>query len=68
MMQKNGEMKLWHMGTHLRELGESYPMHTNMAGLKLFLEKWVIVLWKKVTLALEGFREQNCLGTQTDRL
>ena len=34
------------MGTHLRELGESYPMNTNMTVLRKFSS--VLVLWKEV--------------------
>ena len=26
----------WHMGTHLRELSESYLMNTNMTGFRWF--------------------------------
>ena len=35
---KNPEkwLKLWHMGTHLKALSESYPMNTNMIGFKCF--------------------------------
>ena len=30
-------MKLWYMGTHLRELSEkSYPMNANMTGFRCF--------------------------------
>ena len=29
-------LKPWQMGTHLRVLGESSPMNTNMTGLRLF--------------------------------
>ena len=47
----------WHMGTHLRVLMESYPMNTNMTGLKWFTKNLcVIVLWTKVASALEGLR------------
>ena len=38
MMQIKTEkcMKPWQMGTHLRELSESYSMNTNMIGLRWF--------------------------------
>ena len=39
------------MGTHMKVLGESFPMNTNMAGLRWFSK---IVLWMKVVSALEG--------------
>ena len=29
-------LKLWHMGTHLRVLNESYPMSTKMTGFRWF--------------------------------
>ena len=45
-------MKPWHMGTHLRVLGESYPMNTIMTGFRWFL--CILVLRTKVALALEG--------------
>ena len=37
-MQKKPEkwLKPWHMGTHLRQLRESYPMDTNMIGFRWF--------------------------------
>ena len=40
------------MGTHLRVMSESYPMNTNMAGLRCFSE--IFVFWTKVASALEG--------------
>ena len=38
MQKKHPEkwLKLWLMGTHLRVLGKSYPMNTNMTGLEDF--------------------------------
>ena len=37
MMQKPEKLlKPWQMGTHLRVLHESYPMHTNMTGFRWF--------------------------------
>ena len=39
------------MGTHLKVLGESYLMNTNMAGFRCFF-----VLWTEVASALEGLR------------
>ena len=29
-------MKPWHLGSHLRVLSESFPMHTNMTGFRWF--------------------------------
>ena len=41
--------------THLRGLRESFPMNTNMTGLKIiFKNLCIIALWMKVALALEG--------------
>ena len=37
-------MKPWHMGTHLRVLSKSYPMNTNMIGLRWFSKEFVYVL------------------------
>ena len=37
--EKPGKLlKPWQMGTHLRVLGESFPMNTNMTGLRWFSE------------------------------
>ena len=46
--------KPWHMGTHLRVLGESYPMNTNMTWFRWFSKNFV--LWMKVALALEELK------------
>ena len=40
------------MGTHLRVLGKSFLMNTNMTGFRKFC---VLVLWTKVASAFEGF-------------
>ena len=32
-------LKPWHMGTHLRVLSESYPMNTNVTGIRWFSKK-----------------------------
>ena len=47
------------MGTHLRVLGESYAMNTNMKGFRWISKKSMHpnVLWTKVASALEGL---NC--------
>ena len=43
------------MGTHLRELSESFPMNTNMTGFRCFSKNiCVIVVWTKEVSALEG--------------
>ena len=42
------------MGSHLRVLSESYPMNTNMTGLRWFVGRCVHVLWAKIASALEG--------------
>ena len=34
-------LKLWHIGTHLRVFGESYPMNTNMTGFGRFSKIFV---------------------------
>ena len=42
------------MGTHLGVLNESYPMNTNMTGFRWFFKDLcVLVIWTKVTSALE---------------
>ena len=55
------------MGTHLRVLGESYLMNTNMMRFGWFLK--IFVLWTKVALALEGlssniFPKKYCRGIE----
>ena len=43
------------MGTHLRVLSKSILMNTNMTGFRWFTKNvWVLVLWMRVALALEG--------------
>ena len=43
------------MGTLLRVLGKSFPMNTNMTGVKkVFKNLCVLVLWMKVASAWEG--------------
>ena len=43
------------MGTHMKVLSKSNPMNTNMTGLDAIFENLcVLVLWTKVTVALEG--------------
>ena len=55
MMQKAWKwLKPCHMGTHLRVLGECYPMNTNMIGFRCFSK--ILVIWMNVALALEGLR------------
>ena len=46
------------MGTHLRVLIESFPMNTNMTGLRWFSITFVSlqVLWMRVASALEGLK------------
>ena len=48
--------KPWHMGTHLRVLGRSYPMNTNMVGFRWFSKIFASLCfnWTKVASALEG--------------
>ena len=41
------------MGTYLRALGECYQMNANMTGF-VFKNRYVLKLWAKVALALEG--------------
>ena len=49
-------LNLWHVGTHLRVLSESYPMNTNMTGFRWFskcfaswnllsMVTWHMVIW-----------------------
>ena len=44
------------MGTHLKELGKSFPMNTNLTWFKRFSKVFflVLVFWMKVASALEG--------------
>ena len=45
----------WHMGTHMIVLSKSFQMNTNMTSFRLFSKNvCVLVLWMKVTSALEG--------------
>ena len=45
------------MGTHLRVLGESFPMDTNMIGFKRFSKIFEFLCFgQKVALAWEGLR------------
>ena len=45
------------MGTHLRVLSKSYPMKTNMTGLRWFSKPLrPFAFEKSYALALEGFR------------
>ena len=56
---------LLHMCTHLRVLGESYPINTSMTGFRWFSKDCVLVIWTKVASALEGLRcyaDGWCLG------
>ena len=47
--------KPWHMGMHLGVLSESFPMNTNMTGLRWFWRNPCgLLLWTKVASALEG--------------
>ena len=42
------------MGTHMKVLGESFPMNTNMTGFQWFSK--IFASWMKETSALEGLR------------
>ena len=42
------------MGTHQRVLSESYPMNTNMTGLRWFSNLLCPYDWTKVVSTLEG--------------
>ena len=45
------------MGSHLRVLGESFPISTNKTGLRRFSKMFcVLVLRVNVVTALEGLR------------
>ena len=66
------------MGTHLKVLGESYAINTNMTGFRWFSKNlWVLLLWTKIASALEGwitclvrklmlilFRTEGCPGLE----
>ena len=43
--------KTWHMSTHMRVIGKSCPMKTNMTGFKTF---WIFLSWTKVVTACKG--------------
>ena len=51
-------LKPWHMGTHLKVLSESYPMNSNITGLRWFSVIFVSlhVLWTNVASALKGLK------------
>ena len=54
------DMKPWHMGTHLRVLSESYPMNTNMTGLRCFSKIFVVLLClDKNSLSIGRVRDHN---------
>ena len=46
------------MGTHLRVLGESYPMNTNITRLRCFQKISILMFWTNVASILEGLREE----------
>ena len=51
------------MGTHMRVLGKSFPMNTNMTGFGwLTKDLCILVLWMKKVLALEGLMSNVSLG------
>ena len=55
---KNTEklLKPCHIGTHRRVLSKSYPMNTNITGLRCFFRNLLpLVLWMKVATAQKGF-------------
>ena len=56
MVQKNKKMtETLAMGTHMKVLGESFPMNTNVTGFQWFFENiCVLVIWMKEASALEG--------------
>ena len=43
----------WHMGTHLRELSESYLMNTNMTGLRWFSKSLCTCSMVESSLSIE---------------
>ena len=47
-------LRPWHMGTHLRVLSELSNEYQHDRVLIVFKNLWVIVLWMKLALALEG--------------
>ena len=51
-------LKPWQMGIHLRVLGESFQMNTNMIGLRWF--SWFFVHWTKVSSAAYGLTLSFC--------
>ena len=54
-------LKPWQIGTHLTVLSESFPMNTNMTGLR-WLSSFCafFVLWIKVVSALERLSAVTC--------
>ena len=55
LMQKKSEkyLKPCQIDAHLRVLGGSYQMNTNMTGFRWFSQtRCIFVLWTKVALAL----------------
>ena len=52
--------KTWHIGAHLMVLSKSYPMKTNMTGIRWFVKNLcVLALWAKVSSALEIKLKKN---------
>ena len=49
----------WHMGTHLRVLGETYPMNTNMTGFRIFSKIGVSSTLEGL-ITLLGFQSGPC--------
>ena len=46
-------LKPWHIGTHLRVIGESYPINTNMTGLRIAFQIFLHnCAWDKSSLSI----------------
>ena len=51
-----------HVGTHLRELRESFPMNTNMTGFRWFSKNFVFSSLDESSLIMERVKKSLCKG------
>ena len=59
-------LKPWQMGTHLKELRESYPMNTNMTGFRFSKKKKNCAL-DEISLSIEKAKNQPDRQWPTER-
>ena len=56
-----------HMGTHLRELSESYLMNTNMKGLDGFQKSFCTCSLVESSLSIERVKVKQALDANTEQ-